>query len=201
MSSHVAATRLHHGPANGKRARLHENPLVSMRSTVPAKGRQARSHKSASLSVVVLSMGTPGDTHRASQKLGLASRDLGAQLIVVSHRADPALARSVESTGAEFVAAPPGSSRAEMCDLGMRYAMGSIVVMRDDAAVNDARWLDAYRAVLPRREVSARAPVESIVMDTMVTGRSALADAGAAFPSLDPIPGGNGASVELASTS
>ena len=143
-------------------------------------------------------MGTPTDTRRATQTLGLASRDLGAQLIVVSHDAGPALARTVEKSGAQFVAAPPGSSRAEMCDLGMRHAVGSIVVVRDDAAVNDAKWLDAYRAVLGRRKMLTPAAVESVVLDTMVTGRTALADGGAAFGSLDSMAGGS-SSVELAS--
>jgi hypothetical protein len=137
------------------------------------------------LSVVVVAMGTATDTTQATQTLGLASRDLGAQLIVVSHDDGPALARTVERSGAEFVAAPPGSSRAEMCDLGMRHAIGSIVVVRDDAAVSDAKWLDAYRAVLARRKAPTPSPVESVVMDTMVTGRIAVADGSVAFTSLD----------------
>jgi hypothetical protein len=142
-------------------------------------------------------MGSPTDTSRATQTLGLASRDLGAQIIVVSDDAGPALARTVEGSGAQFVAAPPGSSRAEMCDLGMRHAVGSIVVVRDDAAVSDAKWLDAYRAVLGQRKVPTPSAVEAVVMDTMVTGRSAVADRGAAFASLDPRAGK--VAVELAS--
>jgi hypothetical protein len=152
--------------------------------------------KSATLSVVVVSTGTPDDTHRASETLGVASRDLGAQLIVVGASK---LAKSVERCGAEFVVAPAGSTRAEMCDLGMRHAFGTIVVVRDDSAVSDARWLDAYRSVLPRRETPVRAPAESVVMDTMMPGRTGLADGGVTFPSLDPRGGGNGASVEMAS--
>lgn len=171
-----------------------------MRSSVLGQRGEkvARTEKCASLSVVVVSMGTPTDTRRATQTLGLASRDLGAQLIVVSHDAGAALARSVESSGAQFVAAPPGSSRAEMCDLGMRHAKGSIVVVRDDDAVKDARWLDTYRAVLGRRNVPVAA-VESVVMDTMVTGRPGLADGGTAFVSVESRGRGKGSSVELAS--
>lgn len=171
-----------------------------MRSSALGKRGQmvAKSEKCASLSVVVVSVGTPTDTRRATQTLGLPSRDLGAQLIVVSHDSGPALARTVEKIGAEFVAAPPGSSRAEMCDLGMRHAHGSIVVVRDDAAINNADWLDAYRGVLGRRRAPAPLAVESVVMDTMVTGRNGLADGGSAYSSLESRGGGNLSSVELA---
>ncbi len=170
-----------------------------MRSTVHGKrGQMAVSGKCASLSVVVLSTGTPTDTHRATQTLSLASRDLGIQLIVVSHNAGAALARTVEKSGAEFVAAPPGSSRAEMCDLGMRHAVGSIIAVRDDAAVSDAKWLDAYRGVLGQRKAPAPPAAEAVVMDTMVASRTGLADTGAAFTSLEPRSGRIVSSVELA---
>jgi hypothetical protein len=172
-----------------------------MRSTVLGTRGQmvARTEKCASLSVVVLSVGTPSDTHRATETLSLASRDLGAQLIVVSHNDGPALASTVENSGAEFVFAPPGSTRAEMCDLGMRHAMGAIVVVKDDAAVSDAKWLDAYRAVLGHHKAPAPLAVESVVMDTLVASRTGLADAGMAFASLEPMGGGVVSSVELAS--
>lgn len=181
MSSQITATQLHLG--DGPQARLHERLSVSMRSSVSGKRGQmvARTEKCASLSVVVLSMGTPTDTRRATHTLGLASRDLGAQLIVVSHHADPALAKTLESTGAEFVLAPPGSSRAEMCDMGMHHARGAIVVVRDDAAVSDAKWLDTYRAVLARGESRAQSTVEAVAMDSQVVRRVARADAPESF--------------------
>ena len=170
-----------------------------MRSSVPGnRGQMVARTERASLSVVVLSVGTPSDLQRATQTLGLASRDLGAQLIVVSHDARPVLARAVERSGAEFVVAPRGSSRAEMCDLGMRHASGSIVVVRDDAVVTDAKWLDAYRAVLGQRRVPTPPVVESVVMDTMATSRTELADGGATFTPLDALSGVNVGPAELA---
>jgi len=186
MSSHSAADHLHLVTCP-ERARLLENLLAPMRSSVLGQRGQmvARTEKCASLSVVVVSAGTPVDTRRAAQTLGLASRDLGAQLIVVSRDSGPALARTVESSGAEFVAAPPGSSRAEMCDLGMRYAIGSIVVVRDDATVSDAKWLDAYRSILGPRKVPVPAAAESVVMDSMATRRTGYADRSAAFASIE----------------
>jgi hypothetical protein len=60
-----------------------------------------------------------------------------------------------------------------MCDLGMSRVRGSIVVVRDDAAISDARWLDCYRSILPRRDVPRE---ESVVMDTMMAARAGLAD-------------------------
>jgi hypothetical protein len=64
-----------------------------------------------------------------------------------------------------------------MCDLGMSCATGSIVAVRDDVAVGDARWLDTYRAVVPVR-VDAVSPqrFESVVMDTQVARRVAMGD-------------------------
>ena len=189
MSSQTTATHLHLG--DGPYARFHERLSVSMRSSVSGQRGQmvARTEKCASLSVVVLSMGTPTDTRRATHTLGLASRDLGAQLIVVSHRSDPALARTLESTGAELVVAPPGSSRAEMCDIGMHHARGSIVVVRDDAAVSDAKWLDTFRAVLTRREVRAPSTVEAVAMDSQVVRRVARADAPESFSTAETMAG------------
>lgn len=160
--------------------------------------KMERTGTCASLSVVVLSTGTSTDTDRATQTLGRASQDLGAQLIVVSRDTGPALARTVERSGAEFVAAPSGCTRAEMCDLGMRRALGSIVVVRDDAAVSDAAWLDAYRAVLGHGKAPARSAAEAVVLDTMKTGRTELAD-GQGHAVLQSQRGAGDSSVELAS--
>lgn len=115
---------------------------------------------------------------RAAQALNRASREFTAQLILVSQVEDPAFAATVERSGAEFVAAPPGSTRAQMCDLGMSRANGSIVAVRDDVAVGDARWLETYRSVLPARSAVAQvsAPMESVVLDSMAAGRAVLAD-------------------------
>ena len=148
-----------------------------------ANGKQrnpaaAKSSHCATLSVVVVSLGSAVVAERATQALIRASRDFAAQLIVVSQADDPDFASIVERSGAEFVAAPPGSTRAEMCDLGMSRASGVIIAVRDDVAVGDARWLDTYRRVLPRREVplSTSTMAESVVMETMVAGHVGVAD-------------------------
>ena len=149
----------------------------------PATESDSRTRSCASLSVVVVSS-RPSVSQQAAAALKAATRDFAAQLIVVSQNDDPAFATKVTHYGAEFVVAPMGSSRAAMCDLGMTRVKGSIVAVRDDVAIGDARWLDAYRAVLPRREAVAATPMESIVMDTLVAGRASLADA--PFASIEP---------------
>lgn len=143
--------------------------------------------KRASLSVVVVSSGSASLEQRATLALRSAVRDFEAQLIVVSQSADPGLAASVERFGAEFVSAPPGSTRAEMCDLGMHRASGGIIALRDDISVGDAGWLDSYRSVLPTRPAvsTVAASKESVIMDTMVAGRVAKADSAASFAGLE----------------
>lgn len=158
-----------------------------MRSTAVGKQRNPASQRTAgnaSLSVVVVSTGKAMLAQRATLSLIGAPVDFAAQVILVSQDRDPSLAALVERSGAEFVAAPSGSTRAEMCDLGMKRATGTIVALRDDIAVGDAGWLDAYRAVLPVREVS---PIETVVMDTQVAvgGRVAMADSAMSFAALE----------------
>jgi hypothetical protein len=168
-----------------------------MQSTVHERQHKpaSKSGTGASLSVVVVSSGSVTVAQQAAQMLKAASADLDAQFILVAHADDPAFAISVEQTGAEFVAAPAGSSRAEMCDLGMMRANGTIVAVRDDVAIGDASWLDVYRRVVPARVALATAPVESVVMDTLVAGRVALADA-VAFSTLETR--GDSSSIEMA---
>ena len=143
-----------------------------------------RAGRCASLSVVVVSSGSALVAQRATQALKTASGGLPAQLIVVSQDDDPAFAHGVECTGAEFVVAPAGCSRAEMCDLGMTRATGTIVAVRDDAAVGDASWLDAYRGVLPTT-VPASAPTELVIMETMIAGRVGRADSAAPLGAIE----------------
>jgi hypothetical protein len=144
------------------------------RHSNPASGRTTLN---ATLSVVVVSSGSASVANQAAQALQGAARDLHAQFIFVARDDAPGFADAFEGNG-ELVAAPAGSSRAEMCDLGMRRAHGSIVAVRDDEAVGNAQWLDAYRSVLPRREVVASKSMvaENVVMDTLIANRVALAD-------------------------
>lgn len=151
-----------------------------MRSPAVRKERSpaaTRTGKYASLSVVVVSSGPAVVAQRAAQALKAASRDFATQLIVVALNEDPNFPSTLEKSGVEFVAAPPGSSRAEMCDLGMSCATGSIVAVRDDITVGDAQWLNAYRGVLPTRADTVPSPhIESVVMDTLVARRVAMSD-------------------------
>jgi hypothetical protein len=149
-----------------------------------------RTSSCASLSVVVVSTGSTRTTERATQVLQSASRDLAAQFIVVARSHDPAFAVAVERHGAEFVEAPSGSSRAEMCDLGMSRACGTIVAVRDDVSVGDAGWLDAYRRIVPKVEISP------MVMETMVASRARLADDARALEALES--GSSDLPVEMA---
>ena len=167
-----------------------------MRSTAVGKSGQspARTGSCASLSVVVVSTGSARTTERATQVLQTAARDIDAQFIVVARSHDSHFAAAVQRNGAEFVVAPSGCSRAEMCDLGMGRAYGNIVAVRDDISVGDAQWLDAYRRVLPKREASA--PLETVVMETMVASRVIRADEAAELETV--ASGGSGPSIELA---
>ena len=83
-----------------------------------------------------------------------------------------------------------------MCDLGMSRACGTIVAVRDDVSVGDAGWLDAYRRVVPKIEINPIAPVESVVMETMVASRARLADDASALEALES--GRDDLSIEMA---
>ena len=168
-----------------------------MRSAAVGKRSQAavRNSSCASLSVVVVSTGS-ATAQRATQTLRTAARDLAAQFIVVAQDRDPGFASAIERNGAEFIVAPKGCSRAEMCDLGMSRVHGTIVAVRDDVSVGDAAWLDAYRRILPQREVPNVAPLESVVMDTLVASRAILADRPVGLEALES--GGHDPSIEMA---
>lgn len=127
----------------------------------------------ASLSVVVLS--SPAvSTAEVGRTLRRASDDLSVQFVLVSPQAEPSWT-TLLGDSAELVRAPFGSTRAEMCDLGMSKATGSIVAVRDAADVGDATWIAAFRSVVPRRS-EVPLPAEAVVMDSMMPHRATLAD-------------------------
>jgi hypothetical protein len=128
------------------------------------------------LSVVVVSSATSDGAIRAVRKLNEAARGLAAEVIVVAPATAAGLNSTVEQYGAELVAAPVGCSRAEMCDLGMSRASGSIVAVRDDVDVGDALWLDAYRGLVGLEEQQATVEAETLVMDMQVPAVAQLAD-------------------------
>ena len=162
--------RLGAHPAGPFNAKLHER-----KATHSSSGE--RWQQSASLSVVIVSSGSAIESQRAAQALQKRLSAISLRNSSSFRRtAIQGLRHRLKLTGAEFVLAPAGCTRAEMCDLGMSQASGAIVAVRDDVVVGDGRWLDTYRAVLPRRE-SVTMPVESVVMDTMVAGAVARATA------------------------
>lgn len=133
----------------------------------------------ATLSVVMTSSRRGGTTLQAARVLAERCPTMQAQLIVVaSGGVEPATSTLLESVGATIVVAPASCTRAEMCDLGMKRASGSIVAVRDDADVGDGQWLDAYARILPCVEspVVAREP-ERTVLETQLVRGSQLVDA------------------------
>jgi pantothenate kinase len=148
--------------------------------------------------VVVVSSGSSATAQFAVQSLKSAAHDLCAQVIVVSQDHNPSVAAGFERNGAEFVAAPRGCTRAEMCDLGMSRADGAIIAVRDDVSVGDAAWLDVFRKVLPRREEAPVAPFESVVMDSFIASRAVLADSSVAHEGLDSARGDSAIGIAAA---
>jgi hypothetical protein len=148
--------------------------------------------------VVVVSSGSSATAQIAVQALRSAAHDLCAQVIVVSQDHNPSVASSFERNGAEFVPAPRGCTRAEMCDLGMSRAEGAIIAVRDDVSVGDAGWMDAFRKVLPRRAEASVATFESVVMDTFVASRGRLADSPVAHEGLESARGDSATGIAAA---
>ena len=123
-------------------SRPSHDPAAS--NAAPLAGRGVH----ATLSIVLLST---GDRHLLEASLATLSprcRALGAEVVIVA--AEPLSARDALSVHPEarFIRAPRGSSQAQLRDLGMAAASGDIVSLREDVAVGDGRWIDAFlRAV------------------------------------------------------
>lgn len=140
----------------------------------------------ASLSVVVLSNGSPAATLRAADAVTQRCANMKAQVIVVSHgEPDHTLSTLLRRHGADLVTAPATSTRAEMCDLAMQRAVGAIVTMRESALVGDAAWLEVFRGVVPEREFLVQSPRETVVLDSMVAGFPRQADDARVTPMAD----------------
>ena len=121
-----------------------------------------------SLSVVLLSEGTPEELERALASIGERCRSLSAEVIVVRRAMGEGVAElSAAHPGVVFLEAPVGSSSAEMREIGVHCASGDILAMRTDGAVGDGCWLQAFEstvgvtpAALAPREVARNiAPV------------------------------------------
>jgi len=116
----------------------------------------------ASLSIVVLSVGSRADLEHAIEVMTPSIRRFGAQLVVA--RAEdgtslPAFLR--DHPKAAMVRAPKGATRAQLCDAGMAVATGDIVALRDDSAVRDVTWLESYAHAVQ----SVESPIEATVAD------------------------------------
>jgi hypothetical protein len=152
----------------------------------------------ATLSVVVLSNGSPAATLRAASAVSDKCAHLTAQVIVVAHgEPDHTLSSVLRRQGALLIAAEATSTRAEMCDLALQCATGAIVCVRNAADVGDAHWLDVFRTVVPRVEVAPHLMRETVVMDSMVAGSSRVAD-GSLVPALADLPQSAAGSLEMA---
>jgi hypothetical protein len=119
-----------------------------------------RTKSGASLSIVVLSVGSSADLEHAIEVMTPSIRRYGAQLIVAREddgAAEPSLLR--EHPMASLVRAPKGATRAQLCDVGMAAATGDIVALRDDCAVRDVRWIESL--------AGAVRPVDSAVEVTV----------------------------------
>lgn len=130
---------------------------------------------SATLSIVVVSAGSPDVGLRATRVLANAVASGAAQVVFVHQGdTDPNALAAVRRRGIVTVAAAPGCTRAEMCDLGVQHVTGTIVTVRDAIDVGNAMWLSAFETLIPsladRHLVGEQAIAvgERVVMDTML---------------------------------
>lgn len=116
---------------------------------------------SATLSVVLLSLGSRADLDRAIDALTPGLRRYAAQLVIA--RADDGqatLSGLNDQPACTIVRAPVGSGRTELCDLGMAAATGDIVALREDSSVRDWSWMESFST-----SVRPIAPSETLVAD------------------------------------
>jgi hypothetical protein len=192
-----------HGAGAFRTTQFDQSTRAMRRKRQSGKSRSLNGGSSAidaSLSVVVLSNGSPAATLRAASAVCDRCADLTAQLIVVSHgEPDHTLSSLLRRNGADLVAAPATSTRAEMCDLAMHHATGAIVTVREAADVGDGRWLDVFRTVVPSREIQPLLVREKVVLDTMVASGSRGVD-GSSVPAPVDLPLAAATSLEMAAT-
>lgn len=163
----------------------------------------------ATLSIVMVAAGSNDARVRACRALLDSSAPFDAQVIVVARgEPDSALLALANRGGAEVVRAPDGSTRAEMCDLGMKQVTGSIVAVRDDVDVGDASWLAAFSRIVPmqspaprvERELAVAVGAERVLMDSMAPGRAHRGDAAPVRQPLADLPLVPAPLVEMAAT-
>lgn len=165
-----------------------------------------RARTTASLSIVVVSAGSSESRYRAVRVLMDTSANLAAQVIVVSRSEPDQALNSLLSRGvAQFVGAPAGCTRAEMCDLGMSQVTGTIVAVRDEADIGDAGWLRVFQRVVPSvttesvlHDRAIAVGGETVILDTMMAGHGHLGDVAPILHPRGDIVRSPVASVEMA---
>jgi hypothetical protein len=149
----------------------------------PAESLSARStaqrppSSGARLTVVLLSTGSLQELESSVSAITSRLSRFGAQLVIVRAGDSADLEAVVEYPFTAFVTAPEGTTRAQLCDLGMSRANGDIIALRDAANVRDGSWLDSFSAAV---DVADR-PSERLVADWARLGsfgEAPLADIG-----------------------
>lgn len=125
----------------------------------------------ASLSVVLLSMGSRNDLERAVTVLTPSLRRFGAQLVVARAEDDVTAPSMNQDLSVSFIRAPKGANRAELCDLGMAAATGDIVALREDTSVRDSEWMESFSGT-----VRISGPMDAVVVDHNVVSSSRTSD-------------------------
>lgn len=114
-----------------------------------------------SLSVVLLSHGDRSELERALAAVAGRCRRMEAEIIVVRESSKEDLATlGAAYPSVTFLSVPQGTSSAEMRESGMSTATGDIVALRQDGAVADGLWLEAFDATVGSVEDAGRMEVE-----------------------------------------
>ncbi len=103
----------------------------------------------ASLSVILLSAGDRANVERALSAISGRCRRLEAEIIVVRADVDDDLhTLNAAYPSITFVSAPHDCSSVEMREIGMQYAAGDIIALRNDDVVGDGGWLSAFETMV-----------------------------------------------------
>ena len=130
--------------------------------STPEIGANGRPPSAPSLSVILLSEGTPEQLERALASIEGRCRALAAEVIAVRAELGDAVSElSAAHPGVIFLDAPKGSSSAALRLLGVDFASGDILTLRMDGAVGDGEWLQAFESAVGATPAADRAPRET----------------------------------------
>lgn len=114
-----------------------------------------------SLSVVLLSHGDRSELERALAAVAGRCRRMEAEIIVVRESSKEDLATlGAAYPSVTFLSVPQGTASAEMREAGMSAACGDIVALRQDGAVADGLWLEAFDATVGSVDSAGRMEAE-----------------------------------------